>query len=137
MTPEEYEEKRRRLEADAVDAKKAYIRAKSVYDGICEEMRNLRIDWNEQQRNQTESEAKGELTVSSQAAQVLERAIRALGGTWDTRRSVTALRDTGLGDGELRAQEKSARQALRDLKAAGVIVKVDPNSATYRLVTEE
>ncbi|MEU0098300.1 hypothetical protein [Streptomyces sp. NPDC006267] len=52
MTPEEYEEKRRRLEADAADAKKIYIRAKSVYDGVCEELRNLRIDWNEQQRNQ-------------------------------------------------------------------------------------
>lgn len=50
MTREEYEAKRRRLEADAVDAKKAYINAKSRYDGICDELRNLRIDWNEQQK---------------------------------------------------------------------------------------
>lgn len=50
MTREEYEERRRRLEADAADAKKAYIRAKSVYDGICDELRNLRVDWNEQQK---------------------------------------------------------------------------------------
>ncbi|NUP15406.1 MAG: hypothetical protein HOZ81_04745 [Streptomyces sp.] len=50
MTREEYEEKRRRLEADAEDARKTYIRAKSVYDGICDELRNLRIDWNEQQK---------------------------------------------------------------------------------------
>ncbi|MFD6496763.1 hypothetical protein [Streptomyces sp. NPDC060188] len=50
MTREEYEEKRRRLEADAVDAKKTYIRAKSVYDGICDELRNLRVEWNEQGR---------------------------------------------------------------------------------------
>ena len=50
MTREEYEEKRRRLEADAEDAKKTYIRAKSVYDGICDELRNLRVDWNEQQK---------------------------------------------------------------------------------------
>ena len=49
MTREEYEEKRRRLEADAVDAKKAYVRAKSIYDGITDELRNLRIDWQEQQ----------------------------------------------------------------------------------------
>lgn len=50
MTCEEYEEKRHRLEADAADAKKEYIRAKSVYDGICDELRNLRIDWNEQEK---------------------------------------------------------------------------------------
>lgn len=50
MTREEYEEQRRRLEADAEDAKKVYVRAKSVYDGICEQLRNLRVDWNEQQR---------------------------------------------------------------------------------------
>lgn len=49
MNREEYEAKRRRLEEDASDAKKTYIRAKSTYDGICEELRNLRIDWQEQQ----------------------------------------------------------------------------------------
>ena len=56
MTREEYEAKRCRLEADAADAKKTYIRAKSVYDGVCEELRNLRIDWNEQQRNHPTTE---------------------------------------------------------------------------------
>ncbi|MER8002948.1 hypothetical protein [Streptomyces sp. NPDC095613] len=50
MTREEYEEKQRRLEADAADAKKTLNRARAVYDGICDELRNLRIDWNEQQR---------------------------------------------------------------------------------------
>ncbi|MFE6520856.1 hypothetical protein [Streptomyces sp. NPDC057794] len=50
MTREEYEEKQRRLEADAEDARKAYIRAKAVYDGICDDMRNLRIEWQEQQK---------------------------------------------------------------------------------------
>lgn len=54
MTREEYEEKRRRLEVDAEDAKKAYIRAKSVYDGICDELRNLRVDWQEQERQQAQ-----------------------------------------------------------------------------------
>ncbi|MEV7654701.1 hypothetical protein AB0O39_11070 [Streptomyces anulatus] len=52
MTAEEYEEKCRRLEADAADAKKTLNRAFSVHDGICQELRNLRIDWTEQQRNQ-------------------------------------------------------------------------------------
>jgi hypothetical protein len=51
VTPEEYEEQYRRLEADAADAKKTLNRARATYDGICEELRNLRIDWNEA-RNQ-------------------------------------------------------------------------------------
>ncbi|WP_435597014.1 hypothetical protein [Streptomyces anulatus] len=71
--------------------------------------------------------------MASQAAQALEKSIRALGGTWGTHRSVTVLRNAGLGHGDLRAQEKRARQALRDLKAAGVIVQIDPASASYRL----
>ncbi|MEU8597284.1 hypothetical protein AB0D07_26900 [Streptomyces globisporus] len=50
---------------------------------------------------------------------------------------MTALRDAGLGDGDQRAQGKRARQALRDLHEAGVIVKVDPDSATYRLAPEQ
>ncbi|MEU8623305.1 hypothetical protein [Streptomyces sp. NPDC048669] len=50
MNRDEYEEQYRRLEADAENAKKAYIRAKSLYDGICEDLRNLRVDWQEQQR---------------------------------------------------------------------------------------
>ncbi|MGW1294462.1 hypothetical protein [Streptomyces sp. NPDC002533] len=74
--------------------------------------------------------------MASQAAQALEKAIRGLDGTWDTHRSVTALRDAGLGDGDRRAQEKRARKALRDLAEAHVIVKTDPDSATYRLATE-
>jgi len=50
MTREEYEERRRRLEADAADAKKTLNRARAVYDGICDELRNLRVDWQEQQK---------------------------------------------------------------------------------------
>ncbi|MGW2652175.1 hypothetical protein ACWC1D_00715 [Streptomyces sp. NPDC001478] len=75
--------------------------------------------------------------MASQAAQAPEKSIRALGGTWSAHRSVTALRNAALGHGDLRAQEKRARQALRDLKAAGVIVKVAPDSATYQLATEQ
>ncbi|MFK4801659.1 hypothetical protein ACI3K5_23630 [Streptomyces sp. MPA0124] len=56
MTREEYEEKRRRLEADAADAKAAYNRARALYDGICDELRNLRIDWNEQQKTDRAAE---------------------------------------------------------------------------------
>ncbi|MET8270741.1 hypothetical protein [Streptomyces sp. NPDC005096] len=69
-------------------------------------------------------------------AQILLKPIRALGGTWDTRRAVTALRDAGHGDGDQRQQEKRARDALRKLDAAGVIVKTDPDSATYRLAEQ-
>ncbi|MGW2843972.1 hypothetical protein [Streptomyces sp. NPDC001274] len=75
--------------------------------------------------------------MATQAVQALEKPILALGGTWDTQRAVTALHDTGHGNGDQRQQEKRARQALRDLAKAGVIVKTDPNSATYRLVTEQ
>ena len=66
----------------------------------------------------------------------LAKAIRALGGTWDTRRAVTALRDAGRGGGDRRQQEKRARQALRDVAATGLIVKSDSGSATYRLVEQ-
>ncbi|MDK0525022.1 hypothetical protein [Streptomyces sp. ML-6] len=70
-------------------------------------------------------------------AQVLEKPIRALGGTWNTQRAVTALRDAGHGTGDQRQQEKRTRQALRDLADAGVIVKTEPRRATYRLATEQ
>ncbi|WP_264925677.1 AlpA family transcriptional regulator [Streptomyces sp. A012304] len=50
MTHEEYEDRRRRLEADAADARKALNQARAVYDGICEELRDLRVQWQEQQK---------------------------------------------------------------------------------------
>ncbi|MFG2472272.1 hypothetical protein ACGFXB_43515 [Streptomyces canus] len=68
--------------------------------------------------------------------QALERSIRSLGGTWDTSRAVTTLRDAGYGEGDRRQQEKRARQVLRDLADAGVIVKTAPDSATYRAVEQ-
>lgn len=52
MTREEYEEQMRRLKADAEDARKAYVRAKQVFDGICEEMQTLRITWRDEQEQQ-------------------------------------------------------------------------------------
>jgi hypothetical protein len=50
MTRDEYEERQRRLADDAEDARQAYIRAKALYDGICDDMRKLRIEWQEQQK---------------------------------------------------------------------------------------
>ncbi len=58
MTREEYETKQRRLQADAEDARKAYIQAKAVYDSICDQMRNLRIDWQEQQKTADRADEK-------------------------------------------------------------------------------
>ncbi|WP_392960901.1 hypothetical protein [Streptomyces sp. LN245] len=68
--------------------------------------------------------------------QVLAQSVRTLGGTWDTQRAVTALREAGVGDGDRIQQEKRARQALRDLATAGLLVKTDPDSATYRLADQ-
>lgn len=64
--------------------------------------------------------------------ETLSRAIRALGGTWDTQRAVTALRDRGHVFADQRAAEKRARQILRDLADLGLIVKTDPDRAVYR-----
>lgn len=68
--------------------------------------------------------------------QALEQSIRALGGTWDTWRAVTALRDAGYSEGDRRQQEKRARQVLRDIAETGLIVKTDPDSATYRVAEQ-
>ncbi|QNE79434.1 hypothetical protein F0344_25675 [Streptomyces finlayi] len=59
--------------------------------------------------------------------------MRALGGTWDTRRAVTALRDAGHGDGDQRQQEKRTCRALRDLAATGVIATGVADSDICRL----
>lgn len=68
--------------------------------------------------------------------QVLAQSIRALGGTWDTERAVIALRDAGHGAGDRRQQEKRARQALRDVAVTGLIEKVEPGRAIYRVVSQ-
>lgn len=75
--------------------------------------------------------------MASQAARALEKVVHALGGVWDTRRAVTALRDAGLGDGDQRQQEKRARQALRDLAATGLLVKVQDRPVQYRVAETE
>lgn len=63
--------------------------------------------------------------------QSLAHSIRALGGTWHTRRAVAALRDAGHDWVDQRAAEKRARQILRELAADGLIVRVEPKRATY------
>jgi hypothetical protein len=50
VTKEEYEQKRRELDEQAEVAKKAYLDAKRVYDKICDQMLNLRIEFREQQK---------------------------------------------------------------------------------------
>jgi hypothetical protein len=58
----------------------------------------------------------------------LESAVRQdCGGTWDTRRAVSALAEAGH-----EATDKRARQILRDLAVAGLLVKIDPGRAAYR-----
>lgn len=51
LTPDEYEARRRRLEADFADAKKALQNARGNFDRIADELQNLSTAWREQQRN--------------------------------------------------------------------------------------
>lgn len=62
----------------------------------------------------------------------LARAVRAVGGLWDTQRAVTALADAGHGDGDQRQQEKRARKAMRDLAKTGLLVKIQDRPVQYR-----
>lgn len=45
MTEEEYKDKRRRIEANIVDAKATLNRAKYNFDKLCEDLRHLRMSW--------------------------------------------------------------------------------------------
>ncbi|MFB7739826.1 hypothetical protein ACFC08_36935 [Streptomyces sp. NPDC056112] len=76
------------------------------------------------QNVETEPEKWAEQRLTQVAA--LEKAVQAQGGTWDTRRAVTALSDAGH-----EASDKRARQILRDLAASGLLVKTDPDRAVY------
>ncbi|WP_181804803.1 hypothetical protein [Streptomyces shenzhenensis] len=66
--------------------------------------------------------------------EILERSVRALGGTWDTQRAVTALRDGGYRPADQRAAEKEARRILRELGAQGLLVRTDLDRAIYQSV---
>ncbi|MFF9787217.1 hypothetical protein [Streptomyces nigrescens] len=50
MTDGEYEERKRRLEVDIEDARKAFVKARARYDQLCEDARELRYQWREQQK---------------------------------------------------------------------------------------
>ncbi|MFI6730265.1 hypothetical protein NRF20_45500 [Streptomyces sp. R-74717] len=54
--------------------------------------------------------------------EALEKPVCVLGGTWETRRAVTAFLDAGH-----EVTDERARQLLRDLAAAGFLTKTDPN----------
>lgn len=73
-------------------------------------------------------------------ADILSCAVTALDGLWDTHRAVTVLCNAGVpvGAGD-RADEKQAREALRALARAGLLVRVDSpgSTAVYRRVEEE
>lgn len=50
MTEEEYEERKRRLGENIEDARKALNKARSRYDQLCEDARELRYQWRQQQK---------------------------------------------------------------------------------------
>ncbi|MGW1545055.1 hypothetical protein ACWCPM_33415 [Streptomyces sp. NPDC002309] len=63
---------------------------------------------------------------SSQRA-ALEKAVVTYGGCWDTERGLRAMRDAGY-----EPQEKHTRAILRDLAAAGLLVKEVDHPVRYR-----
>ncbi|WP_245173679.1 hypothetical protein [Streptomyces aureus] len=65
--------------------------------------------------------------------QALAAVIQALGGSWDTRRAVLALRVAGYEPPSEEAAGKEARRHLRELADDGMIVRPDPERAVYRL----
>ncbi|MCW1098068.1 hypothetical protein OJ963_29925 [Streptomyces sp. RS2] len=58
----------------------------------------------------------------------LEKAVRALGGYWDTERGLRTLRDAGHDP-----QDKHTRAILRALASEGVLEKVEDRPVRYRL----
>jgi hypothetical protein len=64
--------------------------------------------------------------------EALEKSVRSTGGAWDVPRAVSALASTGT-----EVEEKRARQLLRDLAEAGLLVKTDPDRAVYEVTDKE
>jgi hypothetical protein len=50
VTNEEYERKRQELSEQAEEARQTYLDAKGAYDKLCDQMRDLRIAWRDQER---------------------------------------------------------------------------------------
>ncbi|MFP8883190.1 hypothetical protein [Streptomyces mangrovi] len=65
-------------------------------------------------------------------AESLTEAIQALGGTWNAERALTALFGAGYRPADVASGEKRARQVLRDLADAGVVVKTGERPVEYR-----
>ncbi|MEV7712242.1 hypothetical protein [Streptomyces sp. NPDC088270] len=59
-------------------------------------------------------------------------AIQALCGTWDAERALAALFGAGYRPADVATGKKRARQVLRDLADAGVIVKVNERPVEYQ-----
>ncbi|MGW5927045.1 hypothetical protein ACWF2L_12455 [Streptomyces anulatus] len=65
-------------------------------------------------------------------AEILNEAIHALCGTWDAERALAALFGAGYRPADVATGKKRARQVLRELADAGVIVKVSARPVEYR-----
>ncbi|KOV69862.1 hypothetical protein ADL00_10550 [Streptomyces sp. AS58] len=59
--------------------------------------------------------------------------LKELGGTWDTKRAVLALRVAGYEPTTDEAAGKEARNDLRELAEDGLIVRPDADPAVYRM----
>jgi hypothetical protein len=65
-------------------------------------------------------------------AEILSESIDALHGTWDAERALAALFGAGYRPADAATGKKRARQVLRELADAGVIVKVSARPVAYR-----
>lgn len=74
----------------------------------------------------------GHVSSTQTHAEVLSEAIQALQGTWDAERVLAALFGAGYRPADVAIGKKRARQVLRDLTDAGVIVKVSERPVGYR-----
>lgn len=74
-----------------------------------------------------------EISMSDAHHQVLAGVIKAVGGTWDAQRAMTAFRDAGIPAANDVARAKQARGALRRLHRDGVLVRIRQRPVEYRL----
>ncbi|MGW4039242.1 hypothetical protein ACWEIM_23690 [Streptomyces sp. NPDC004778] len=72
------------------------------------------------------------MTSTQTHVEILSEAILALCGTWDAERALAALFGAGYRPADVATGKKRARQVLRELADAGVIVKVSARPVEYR-----
>ncbi|MFB6573025.1 MULTISPECIES: hypothetical protein [Streptomyces] len=53
MNEAEYEERRAALTAQAEELRKEYVEAKARYDRVTDALRDLRVEWREQERSRS------------------------------------------------------------------------------------